>query len=241
MPAHDQHEFRQLLLAKHLEVFVPKPKTRELEANLLEWLDHLLLETKIPREDNDEILLVDGRPGILDKLQGKRYWENIIYGYSTYLTDGHFVDLDPKNQERSVGKYIREQTLVIKFLLTNYSTNIYRDFVSIPTTIGEQMAFVPAYAYPSLKESKPTFFNELYFTHLHYTSITEHIIDGIEKTVLWREAEVWAHSWYTVLDRRSMSMGRAVPIVRNDSDKDKRYGPRSHEVMCVMDYLKVPQ
>lgn len=255
MPQQGTEPYHQYILAKHLEVFVPKPKTRELEVNLIDWLDHLLIEAKIPRGaygysqpegDHSSEFSFPCPPILAEEFkrnENKRYWENIIYGYSTYETDGHFVDFDEESQIRTFEKDFREQTLVIKFLLTNYATAAYRGIVPIPTARipGIEFAIVPAYAYPDPSvELQNSYYRELYLTNLHYNDLTNHIITGIAETVLWKETEVWSHAWYTVLDRRSMNSKRTRPIILSEEEKVKRFGEeRQHEVMCVMDYARV--
>src|SRR5437588_6094755 len=106
------HDLRQYLLAKHLEVFVPK--SPDTEGRLRLWLNNLMLMPAIPMPPDNELraeLFKKINPNVASKLAGKEYWENIIYGYSIYETDGHFLSFT-----RRIRGYLTEQTLIMKFI-----------------------------------------------------------------------------------------------------------------------------
>src|SRR5689334_2914315 len=121
---------RSVLVARHLEVFVPKPRSRKQEQNLIQVLDELLEDHSVALEAPPDALLKGCTEDHLKLLKNKKYWENIIFGYSTYVTDGYFLQL--KNRRRSARECWREQTLVLKFIVTNYQTRVSPLQIGLP-------------------------------------------------------------------------------------------------------------
>ncbi len=243
VPADDRSH--QFLLARHLEVFVPKPSRRSQERELLGSLDDLLLRDQIPMAQSSKELCVKliqldqsvaSWENIVSWEDGVS-WENVVCGYSTYQTDGHFLGLldiksmageaaERRTEDRfgrgRLKNYWRETTLVIKFILTNYATVVEpRDqcldaMVGRLTTEGGESRKIVA--------------------GLHLRDIGDHIVGEIERGVLWNEEEVWAHSWYTVLDRRCTT-SRMPPIVLDAREKKSRFAGKANHVLCVTDYI----
>jgi len=167
-------------------------------------------------------------------------WENVVFGYSTYQTDGHFVGGEEPEEEGAtgfptetaaverdgfrkgrMGNYWRETTLVIKFILTNYATVVQPRDQCLEAMVSESTVGAQ---------------NEHIMAGLHLRDVGDYIVEAIERGVLWNEEEVWAHSWYTVLDRRCIAK-RYPPIVLSTSAKSKRFLGRSGRVLCVIDYI----
>ena len=213
------------LLARHLEVFVPKPKTRELENALLRSLDNLLDKEELPlrkREPND---LANYTERARKLLTNHSFWENIIYGYSTYETDGAF--LDRKEHLRKSNKYYKEQTLVLKFILTNYRTGVdvgrarFFDLEGMLLREGK----IP------VSDDRLT---ELMCAESHYSDICDFIVDHIVRDVLDGEIEVWSQEWLTMLNRWQ-PVSRKEPIVKSKKDRERRF-LHNHSVLCTVDY-----
>ncbi|HKU76159.1 MAG TPA: hypothetical protein VJR02_19780 [Pyrinomonadaceae bacterium] len=250
MPEDSSHALRQYLLAKHLEVFVPKSQASEGRLRL--WLNNLMLMPAVPMHKQNQVradLLQQIEPEVATKLSGKEYWENIVYGYSIYETDGHFLSYG-----RSIRGYFTEQTLIIKFILTNYVTKNVEQLIRLDTPAPIRRAILPAWDVKISKLSGMADYAELCCTILHYNDISDFIVTEITENVLQNEQEVWAHGWNTILDRRAKTAGsntstttsspdsRDFPIILNQSEKKARFGEKADCVLCVIDYsAKAPQ
>jgi hypothetical protein len=229
------NRLHRFLLARHLEVFVPKPNRRNQEGELLGSLDDLLLREEIPMALSSKAKC----EALASSWASVSSWENVVCGYSTYQTDGHFLggeDLDRIGSSHSVEReaggtdtlrrdrlknYWRETTLVIKFILTNYATVVQPRDQCLENMVGGVDA-----------EGE----KENIVAGLHLRDIGDHIVGEIERGVLWNEEEVWAHSWYTVLDRRCTAK-RVPPIVLNVEEKTRRFAAKADRVLCVIDYI----
>lgn len=213
------------LLARHLEVFVPKPATREQEDNLLRFLDELLRKSDVPLRSRDADELANYPDKARTLLTTHQYWENIIYGYSTYLTDGAF--LDGTTYPKQPDECSKEQTLVLKFILTNYRTKIDVGCVRLLCLEGL-----------SLRETRRGVdegrLSELICAESHYSDICDYIVSGVAGRVLGGETEVWSQEWLTVLNRWKRDRNRD-PVVQSEGDKKERFQPGS-SILCVMDY-----
>jgi hypothetical protein len=240
------HNLRQYLLAKHLEVFVPKsPAT---EGRLRLWLNHLMLKPALPMPQGSELraeLFKKIDPSVAEKLDGKHFWENIIYGYSIYETDGHFLTFT-----RRIKGYFTEQTLIMKFILTNYLSTNAEQLIKVETCEKSlRHAILPAWDVKPQKFSKQGDYTDLACTILHYNDIADYIVSEISENVLDHEQEVWAHGWNSILDRRTkrsepneaanqneINDSRQIPIVLSQEEKSVRFEGYSDRVICVIDY-----
>lgn len=216
------------LLARHLEVFVPKPGSRDQEKYLLEILDDLLgmSEVKMQPRQPYELAICPERARIL--LETYDHWENIICGYSTYVTDGAF--LDGTMYPRVSGACSKEQTLVIKFILTNYRTSVAVDRRPFARFLGLEGMLLRE-AQRGVDADRLT---ELLCAELHYSDICDFVVKRIAHSVLEDETEVWSQEWMTVLTRWKLAH-RRDPIAESRKDKVGRFEP-NHRVLCVADY-----
>jgi hypothetical protein len=221
----------RVLYARHLEVFVPKPGNRNKEIKFFQCLDGLLSQPTIVAEkvSPDIISLCqDGHRSLLERRVGG--WENILYGYSTYLTDGTFMQLMPERRARTAATVWREQTLVLKFIVTNYATTLSE--TSRNLLLGE-LAF---------SSMTPMERSELVMADLHYRAMCAHVVKGIGHKALVGdgkhegEAEIWSQEWPTVLDRWKRD-DKLDPIILDVKDRDLRLDRNEHtNVISVIDY-----
>jgi hypothetical protein len=210
----------QLLWAMHLEVFVPKPGKRFQEEDLLRCLDSLLEAQTVPilKRPNRELAALDERHRKL--FESRDHWENIIFGYSAYSTDGYFMPL--KDRVRRKDYCYREVTLVFKFILTNYHSSV----------LGFEAAkMLPGIVTPSDFADREKR-NELRCMEFHYQDTAAYIVDRT-CGVLEHEAEIWSQAWYSLLNRKTRP-GVGMPIA-TVGERSRR--PKSFErVICVHDY-----
>lgn len=215
----------QWLLARHLEVFVPKLGTRELEIELSAFLDNLLRKSDLP--------LISRGPSELEKfperarslLRDHDRWENIICGYSTYLTDGAF--LDGTAYPREPRACLKEQTLVLKFILTNYRTTVEPGrgrFLGLEGLLLREVR-------QGVDEARLT---ELLCTESHYSDVCEYVVRKVADDVLDGQMEVWSQEWLTVLNRWKRRRVKD-PIAESKEDKKLRF-LASDRVLCTVDY-----
>jgi hypothetical protein len=213
------------LLARHLEVFVPKPGTREQEDQLLGFLDDLLRKTDIQLRLRQPHELVNYPKRLQTLLTSHDHWENIICGYSTYLTDGAF--LDGTAYPRAPDECLKEQTLVLKFILTNYRTSVD---VRSARFLGLEGLLLRE-AQHGVDEDRLT---ELLCAESHYSDICDYIVNGVAGRVLEGETEIWSQEWLTTLSRWKLAR-RRDPIAESQTDRDQRF-LLNHRVLCTLDY-----
>lgn len=214
------------LLARHLEVFIPTPKIRDKEKQLHDFLNLLLNghDILLPKR-TDEELPPNCPPAAKDLIQKHTHWENLVFGYSTYLTDGYFLDVP--NPRRDQESCLREQTIVLKFIITNYRTRVQPRSGRIFS-----LELKPSNTADSLVDSKRQ--TELLCAELHYIDTCDHIVQGIARWTLHEETEIWSQEWFTVLNRWKWR-ARRDPIVESPTDRNSRFDP-TKRVLCVEDY-----
>jgi hypothetical protein len=220
------------LLARHLEVFIPKPRTRKQEESLLLLLDETLEAPSVPMLDTApkellETCCTETHRRLLDR---KTRWENVVFGLSTYTTDGYFLQLnkglrDPK-------ECWREQTLVLKFIITNYSTTTPNWAHLVPASVLLEIGATAGTLSPEKRSA-------LVLTQLHYRAACDYILNRVAENVLRDERELWSQEWDTTLDRRKAPTVRG-PIAESPRQRKSRLpdmlSKEVNEILWVQEY-----
>ena len=211
---------RSKLFARHLEVFVPKPTTYASEDRLRNVLDVILSKEIIPKNPLETGLAKLCSDRVRKLLARRGYWENILYGYSTYVVDGTFMG--GRVGRRHLADGCREVTVVLKFVVTNYTTEVDNEDLSLLNRSRDW----------SLAGTDRR--TELIATRQHYRDTCEFVVNMVEEYVLRDELEVWSQEWDTILDRRASSVAK---IVRTGRDRTRRFEVHErNSVVCVCDY-----
>lgn len=160
-------------------------------------------------------------------------WENVIFGYSSYLTDGHFLPStfrkrDPTYQQRDPDKCLREQTLVLKFIVTNYRTEVEGG-------AGRMLSLEGLLWREANLDGNDDRRTELLCAESHYADTCDYIVHGVSERGLPGEEEVWSQEWLTVLNRLKLRRKRD-PVVLTDDDRSRF--PNNQSVLCAVDYCR---
>lgn len=213
-----------LLWAMHLETFVPKPRKRHSETDLMEWLDGVLLRETIRKKQRTAEELQGLNESHRQLVEGADRWENLVFGYTAYSTEGTFMGLT--NGFRKPQYCDRETTLVFKFIVTNYRSKVFGD--------ARPASMTPNVIKPSELVNDTGQKSELLCMQFHYEDTCQSLIDGMAAKVLPEETEIWSQIWYSTLVRRKRS-GERDPIIL-PGEKKQRLDP-SERVVCVCDYV----
>lgn len=222
-----------LLFAKQVEIFVPEKFAESVHLLLKQVINEVVVpmscETKTWMSPCSEKNICF-RETVADKNQ----WENIINGYSTYNTAGCF---------RGDKEHV-ENTVVFKLIITNYATHgLNLPVLNMAThsifpiepfaTITNQIPFQVG-----INLSREDIIVEYTVQMFHHFDIIKHIYGQLHKEIMNSEEEIWIQVWATELKRLvNPSRQNKIPIVLTQTEKQEKFGAKSREVMCVMDYM----
>jgi len=240
-----------ILCAEQVEIFVPKNPNYEVKLKL--FFDHLILKDRILITDAHRKWLQNlaanypSPPGKHPVLEHVRYWENLVFGYSIYESQGYFIGVDIQTLQPQISNYFEEPTLVIKLILTNFMTT----GINFPIIQRGIDPFQPKQERPYIYRVVASYFDDTLSTitreyaimMLHYLGITAYIFHQLSEEVMQNEQEIWLQSWPTQLSRKiaqKVNPGspppRDVPIVKNKEEKQKKFGDDAPHMLCVIDY-----
>lgn len=237
-----------IVCAEQVEIFVPKNEAYLDKLKAL--LDNLIFQDKIPFVEQEHKFwlrrVVEDYNAVTKKhlsFAEKEYWENLIFGYSIYDSEGYFVGPDAQLR-RSRDNYFEEPTAVIKLIVTNYLT----PGVNYPVVHSAENPFwhtpqwfvsQPISPYRSQETDSAAGIRFEYSTMmLHYWGIIAYLFDQLSHEVMLNEQEIWIQRWHTQLSRRIQPDVRYMPIATSEAEKRQKFGKEEyHKVLCVIDYI----
>ena len=227
------------LLANQVEIFVPKDPGKTGKLRL--WFDNFMMQPTVPirRYSSGKDLYLE------ERFPDKEYWENIIYGYSIYNVEGHFIA-----SNRKVRDYFPEDTTVIKLILTNYVTN------NLGHPEITKMAYpqddpdyhincvVDCFNTNEVSSNIAELYDEYCMVFKHLDETCHYIIEGLSNEVMNGEHQIWMQSWITSLSVRFKKSeleeekeSSRPPIVLTEGERRNRYDHLAEKVICVFDYV----
>jgi len=244
----ETHKKSAIVCAEQVEIFVPK--SEGYLSQLRKLLDEMIFSDKIPFVDQDQKHWLrkaaeDRRPNLHRNFSfaEAEYWENLIFGYSIYDSDGYFVGPD-SNLRRSRANYFEEKTSVIKLIVTNFVTPgvVYPVMHTAENCFMHTPQWMVSQSISPYRSGKFRSGSDLRFeyaiTMLHIWAIVYYFFDQLTKRVMLDEQEIWVQRWHTQLSRRVKAQERGIPVAINHEEKRKKFGDKDYgKVICVIDYL----
>lgn len=246
----DLHSRAPILCAEQVEIFVPENAQIQFE-RVKTLLDELIFRDTIPFVEEEHKFwlkrLVDDYNAATHQqrsFENKTCWENLIFGYSVYQSNGYFVGPDEQLRRDRTAVY-EEPTTVIKLIITNYLTpgvnypvvhSAENPFWHMPQWMVSQ-AISPYRSTEAVSATAIRF--EYSVMMLHYWGIIIYLFNQLSNDLMLKEEEIWIQRWPTQLSRRIRSDLRNVPIAANDEERQKKFGTKARDVLCVIDYVDV--
>ena len=176
-----------------------------------------------------------------------RYWENLIFGYSIYLSNGNFIGVADETLRPQMSNYFEESTQVIKLIITNYMTSgtfypqVGRGVNLLDPTDPERLFIAsPLTLYFVGHDDEAAVKREYLLMKLHYFDVIKYIFTRLSQEVMQEEQEIWLQSWPTQLSRTIRKNARMLPIAQTTQEKQDKYAEDAAHVLCVIDYATSP-
>ena len=240
-----------MLCAEQVEIFVPN--NPDYQQPLKKFFDNLMLLDRIPitpqhQEWLKKIPLHYPAPADKPMNFGQMCcWENLVFGYSIYLSNGYFIGVDHQTLHPQESNSFEESTQVIKLIMTNYmTTGIYYprvEYSGDPFLPTQSRPFISYARTPYFVDDMNTLTREHVIMMLHYRGMINYIFTQLSTEIMRNEQEIWLQSWPTQLSRKiatkKMAHGlspRELPVAQTLEEKQRKYGKEMSNVLCVIDY-----